>query len=259
MSLHRAGHFRKMSEAFAISAPVIARCRATSARPQPVMPSGGVVETTEGAEPPAVDGGEQIRQREFATVRRGYDPAQVRSYLALVSNHVDALERSLADARRRVAALEAELEAASNAAVEPAIDPYEQISKRFANVLVTADSEAAHVVEQARAEAEQIKAEARARAEEARMRASQSTIAAREESDRMLANLAERRAAMLNQLHEMQSRLLSVAEDLEVAIEPSTRSTRSDAPSAAISDEPPELPDLSMLDFDLDDEPDPEH
>ena len=37
----------------------------------------------------------------------------------------------------------------------------------------------------------------------------------------MLANLAERREAMLGQLHEMQSRLLSVADDLEVAIQPS--------------------------------------
>nr|MBA3764800.1 DivIVA domain-containing protein [Actinomycetota bacterium] len=35
------------------------------------------MEPTEDAESPAVSSGEQIRQREFATVRRGYDPAQV--------------------------------------------------------------------------------------------------------------------------------------------------------------------------------------
>ena len=76
-------------------------------------------------------------------------------------------------------------------------------------------------------------------------------IAAREESDRMLASLAERRAAMLGQLHEMQSRLLSVAEDLEVAIQPGDPQVAADAP-------PPDLPDQSLFDFDLDldDEPD---
>ena len=213
--------------------------------------------STEGAESPVATGGEQIRQREFATVRRGYDPAQVRGYLTLVATQVDALERSLADALARVAELEIDLRAALEAeppvAQEPPVaeNPYDQLSRRFASVLVSADSEAAHVVEQARVEAEHIKAEARARAEEARMRGSQSIIAAREESDRMLAGLAERRAAMLGQLHEMQSRLLSVAEDLEVAIQPAGPQVAADAP-------PPELPDQSLFDFDLDldDEPD---
>lgn len=220
------------------------------------------METTEGTESPVVGGGEQIRQREFATVRRGYDPAQVRSYLALVSNHVHALERSLADARGRVAELEAELKVASEAAravvaPPPTTDPYEELSKRFASMLVTADSEATHVVELARTEAEHIKAESKARAEEARMRASQSMIAAQEESDRMLASLAERRADMLNQLHEMQSRLLSVAEDLEVAIEPSAQPPQPATPPTLRSeDAPPDLPDLSTFDFNLDDEQD---
>jgi cell division initiation protein len=160
-----------------------------------------------------VASGEQIRQREFATVRRGYDPDQVRSYLFTLAAHVDALERSLAEVRARVAELEA--------APPPApTDPYEQLSKRFAGVLATADSQAAEVVEQARDEAARIKAEAQARAEEVRIRSSQSLIAAQQESDRMMANLAERRQAMLRQLHEMQTRLLSVADDLEVAIQP---------------------------------------
>lgn len=224
------------------------------------------MEPTEDAESPAVSSGEQIRQREFATVRRGYDPAQVRGYLTLVATQVDALERSLADVRARVAGLEIDLKAALEAGPPPPTDPYEQLSKRFANVLVSADSEASHIVEQARSEAEHIKAEAMARAEEARMRGSQSMIAAREEADRMLSSLAERRAAMLGQLHEMQSRLLSVAEDLEVAIQPSDRSARAAEPPQTQSVSPPpdaappddeltDLPDLTMFDLDLDEEP----
>lgn len=247
--------------------------------------------------------GEQIRQREFATVRRGYDPNQVRAYLVALAAHVDALERSLADARGRIAEYEATPHEADD-------DAYERLSKRFAGVLATADTEAEQIVEQARDEAARIKAEARTRAEEVRIRSSQSLIAAQQESDRMLANLAERREAMLGQLHEMQSRLLSVADDLEVAIQPSAppaappagsvepagsgdpsprpaappQATRSQTEAASLPieelwvaseavpshadsgldglfDEPateddlPDLPDLSDLDLDLDDEP----
>ena len=172
---------------------------------------------------PLTASGEQIRQREFATVRRGYDPDQVRAYLAALAAHVEALERSLIETRARVAELEA-------APPPPAVDPYEQLSKRFAGVLATADDQAAQVVDQARNEAARITAEAQARAEEVRIRSSQSLMAAQQESDRMLASLAERRQAMLQQLHEMQSRLLSVADDLEVAIQPPT-DTPTDTPA----------------------------
>lgn len=173
---------------------------------------------------PLVVSGEQVRQREFATVRRGYDPDQVRAFLASVADHVDAISRALEDARARVASLEAAAEQATTQEGTPAAgetDPYEQLSRRFAGVLATADNEAERIVDQARTEAERIKLEAQTRAEEVRIRSSQSLIAAQQESDRMLATLADRREAMLRQLHEMQSRLLSVAEDLEVAIQPS--------------------------------------
>ena len=225
------------------------------------------------AGPPLVASGEQIRQREFATVRRGYDPEQVRAYLTALAGHVESLERALADARARVSHLES---------APPAPDAYEELSKRFAGVLATADSQASLVVDQARAE-------------EVRIRSSRSLIAAQEESDRMLENLARRREAMLQQLHDMQSRLLSVADDLEVVIQPvpsetparssvespasgpatpaptlptpaseaspvedlwvSTPATGADSGLAGLFDEPatdePDLPDLSDLDLDL--------
>ncbi|MDH5225520.1 MAG: DivIVA domain-containing protein [Actinomycetota bacterium] len=171
--------------------------------------------STGEAGPPLVPSGEQIRQREFATVRRGYDPSQVRAYLASLAAHVEGLERALADAQARASRLES-----APRAETPATDPYEQLSKRFAGVLATADSEAEALVQQARNEAARIKAEAQARAEEVRLQSSKSLIDAQLESDRMLENLSARREAMLRQLHDMQSRLLSVADDLEVAIQP---------------------------------------
>lgn len=154
--------------------------------------------------------GEQIRTRSFATVRRGYDPDQVHDYLASVAAHVDELEHAVVAARTRAVELEA----------VPPTDPYEQVSRRFANVLATADAEAEQIVDQARGEADRIRFEAQSRAEELRMRSSRSLIAAQEESDRMMSSLAGRREAMLGQLHEMQARLLSVADDLEDAIQP---------------------------------------
>ena len=57
----------------------------------------------------------------------------------------------------------------------------------------------------------------------------------------MLASLAERREAMLRQLHDMQSRLLSVADELEVAIQPDDRSEP--VPARTEPSEPVRLPD----------------
>jgi DivIVA domain-containing protein len=189
-----------------------------------------------------VGNGEEIRQREFATVRRGYDPSQVRAYLASLAAHVDALERALADTRARLERLE-------TAPPPPSVDPYEQLSKRFAGVLASADTEAEQIVRQAQSEADRIKAEARSSAEEARIRSSQSLMAAQQESDRLLADLAERREAMLGQLHEMQSRLLEVAGDLESAIQPSVAPPPPAVPSAEFSATPglvPAAPDAPL-------------
>ena len=44
---------------------------------------------------PLLPSAEQIRRREFATVRRGYDPDQVREYLQGVAGQVETLEREL--------------------------------------------------------------------------------------------------------------------------------------------------------------------
>jgi DivIVA domain-containing protein len=44
---------------------------------------------------PLLPSAEQIRRREFATVRRGYDPQQVRAYLTSIANQVGTLEHEL--------------------------------------------------------------------------------------------------------------------------------------------------------------------
>ncbi|HJR98021.1 MAG TPA: DivIVA domain-containing protein [Actinomycetota bacterium] len=172
-------------------------------------------------------GAEQIRQREFATVRRGYDPDQVRAYLGSLAAHVDELERALAESRARIG----ELRSAPPTS-EP--DPYERLSERFAGVLASADTEAQQVVDEAKSEAARIRSEAQAQAEDLRNRSSRSLIAAQQETDRVLENLATRRASMLGQLHDMQARLLAVADDLEVAIQPASDATASPEPTTIV-------------------------
>src|SRR5262245_6457481 len=64
---------------------------------------------------------EQIRKREFATVRRGYDADQVRDYLRHVADQIQTLEHEAHDAKASVAAAETAA-ADATAALQAALD-----------------------------------------------------------------------------------------------------------------------------------------
>ena len=177
---------------------------------------------------PLLPSAEQIRRREFATLRRGYDPDQVRDYLEAVAVQVETLEKDLKEARRQVEAKAAEPAVATP--IAPAGDPYDRISKRFAGLLATADREASRIVDEAKTEADRvvieaktqadrIRTDAQSRAEQDRQEGHEVMESARDEADRILAGLGARRDLLVGQLQEMQSRLLSVAKDLEVVVE----------------------------------------
>ena len=167
----------------------------------------------------------QIRRREFASVRRGYDPDQVRDYLTHVAEQVEGLESQLREARLHDAAIDG-----PPPGPPPSDDPYERLSKRLTTLLATADHEAegilaearadaAHMLNEARTEADRIRVDAQARAEEARQEGSELLEKAREEADRVLVGLSARREDLVQHLQDMQSRLLGVAKELEVAID----------------------------------------
>jgi DivIVA domain-containing protein len=177
---------------------------------------------------PLLPSAEQIRRREFATLRRGYDPDQVRDYLEAVAVQVETLEKDLKEARRQLEAKTAEPVAAAPAASTG--DPYDRISKRFAGLLATADREASRIVDEAKTEADRvvieaktqadrIRTDAQSRAEQDRQQGHEVMESARDEADRILAGLGARRDLLVGQLQEMQSKLLSVAKDLEVVVE----------------------------------------
>ena len=196
---------------------------------------------------PLLPSAEQIRRREFATVRRGYDPDQVREYLQGVAGQVETLERELRDQRKEAKAqrpptpgesLAAAVTAgevmtpvaATPAPTAPPQDPYETIAKRFAGVLESADKEATaalaqakaeadRVLQEARSEADRIKLDAQARAEQAKQQGTDSLAEAKREAERILGSLSDRREVLMTQMHDMQSKLLSVAKELEASID----------------------------------------
>ena len=202
---------------------------------------------------PLLPSSEQIRRREFATVRRGYDPQQVRAYLTSIANQVGSLERELSE--RRLAAGSAAARGDHEVAPtvhEPAVgptteDPYDALSKRFATLIEMADQEADRILEnarseakvavdQARSDADRIRVDAQAHAEEARQEGSELLAHAQLESDRILSTLVDKRQALVSQLDEMRSTLVTVAEELTVSIEDAeAQQVDASAPDAAMA------------------------
>ncbi|MEX2204234.1 MAG: DivIVA domain-containing protein [Actinomycetota bacterium] len=171
---------------------------------------------------PVLMSAEQIRRREFVTIRRGYDPDQVRDYLDQLADQVDLMASMIREARL-------DAESAVRAGASPKPDPYEQLARRVASVIREADEvadrtrseanrDAERALEQARTDADRIRLDAQTHAEEAREEAERSVHEAREQADRTIAGLATRREALVGQLSQMQERLIGVARDLEDAI-----------------------------------------
>jgi DivIVA domain-containing protein len=192
---------------------------------------------------PLLPSAEQIRRREFATVRRGYDPQQVRAYLTSIAKQVGTLERELSQLRLEVGSAAARAPREGSAVASSSSetgDPYDALSKRFATLIEMADQEAERILEnarsesedtltKARSEADRIRVDAQAHAEEARQEGTDLLERARIESDRMLVGLAERRRGLVTQLEEMRTKLLAVADDLVVPIEEAARGEEEDA------------------------------
>ncbi|HZD18341.1 MAG TPA: DivIVA domain-containing protein [Actinomycetota bacterium] len=190
---------------------------------------------------PILFSAEQIRRREFVTVRRGYDPDQVRDYLEQLAGQVDRMAAMIREARLQVAS--------ASSAPPPAhrTDAYEQLGRRVASVVREADETAARLrsqaqeetegmLREARADADRIRTDAQAKAEEARAEADRALREARERADRTIAGLSTQREALVRQLTEMQERLLGVAHELETAIETPGPAESSDPSSRGVID-----------------------
>src|SRR2546426_1881510 len=161
---------------------------------------------------PLLPSSDQIRRREFATIRRGYDPEQVREYLMHIAVQVETLEAELREARLRFVGDERAVQVSEP---EPAEDPYERFAAKVASVLrAAADNadqvvkeagdEASRVLAEARAEADRIRLDAQSRAVEAKQEGSDILTHAKVESERVLSALSARRETLVDQLAQMQ-------------------------------------------------------
>lgn len=179
---------------------------------------------------PILPSAAQIRRREFASVRRGYDPEQVRDYLLQVAEQLENLEQEIRDSKLQPATGPKGDAPARPSDPPSSEDPYERLSKRLTSLLATADKEAegilgearadaARMIDEARSEADRIRVDAQARAEEARQQGNELLERAKQEADRVLLGLSERRETLVQHLQDMQTRLVGVAKELEVAIE----------------------------------------
>ncbi len=195
---------------------------------------------------PVLVSAEQVRRREFATTRRGYDPDQVRDYLEQVAVQVERMEQIAREARL-------EAEAAHHASLAPRADAYEEFASRMSDLLRAADQqadrvrreakeEADRVLTEARADADRIRLDAQSKAEESRAEGERAVREARERADRTVAGLATKREDLVEQLQTMQERLLTVARDLEATIVPKEDATIASAKSKAHSPSPAGVP-----------------
>jgi DivIVA domain-containing protein len=187
---------------------------------------------------PILPSAAQIRRREFASVRRGYDPEQVRDYLLQVAEQLENLEQEIRDSKLQPATGPKGDAPARPSDPQSTEDPYERLSKRLTGLLATADKEAegilgeakadaTRMIDEARSEADRIRVDAQARAEEARQQGNELLERAKQEADRVLLGLSERRETLVQHLQDMQTRLVGVAKELEVAIEDPQTAERS--------------------------------
>src|SRR4029453_15216945 len=207
----------------AIEAQILAsRAHGCSLR-DPERVRGGCPMSATNLDVPVLISAEQIRRREFVTIRRGYDPDQVRAYLVQLADQIELMRVLLRDAQ-------AEAQTARRTTEQPRQDPYQQLGERVASVIREADHaaeaitgeahrEAERVTREARADADRIRTDAQAKAEDARSRAETAVRTARQEADRTIAGLSTRRDALVDQIASMQERLIGVARDLESAMD----------------------------------------
>jgi len=218
---------------------------------------------------PVLISAEQIRRREFVTIRRGYDPDQVRAYLVQLADQIELMRVLLRDAQ-------AEAQTARRTTEQPRQDPYQQLGERVASVIREADHaaeaitgeahrDAERVTREARADADRIRTDAQAKAEEARSRAETAVRTARQEADRTIAGLSTRRDALVDQIASMQERLMGVARDLESAMDvqftipdiPAIKDLLDEPAEGTAADENPSSKEIAPSTQDRDDAADP--
>ena len=195
----------------------------------------------------------------FATVRRGYDPAQVMEYVTRLTDHLDALRNEV----RRLQAESSQRDVTREEHAPTAQDQYEGVGARVADLMRTfdqdveklrqdAEEEAGRIVAEARSEADRIQQEtqrlhgeaaakaervqakarteadrirldAQSKAEDVRLQATEALRDAQKESDKVLSSLASRHEALMEELRVIRDRMVDTTRGIEATIEAAVR------------------------------------
>ena len=151
----------------------------------------------------------------FASVRRGYYPAQVDAFLVAIASRIRALEAELHDLRVTPS--------------HPAEDAPEDPAKRITMLGEVAEREVQEMIEEARAEAATIVSEAGIEADRITRDAERAATRAvdeasmhltkvEEEARRIPSDVAERRRQMIEETQAMQERLVRIAKELDLMV-----------------------------------------
>jgi len=98
----------------------------------------------------------------FTTVRRGYDPAQVLTFVKQARERMEMLETKLSDAERARGELERDRDVALQSWDSTKQEPYDAMAGRLADLMRSFDAEVEKARVDAQAESERMLAEARA-------------------------------------------------------------------------------------------------
>ena len=201
-----------------------------------------MADTSQGSSRPqderwASQSSDLIRFKQFATTRRGFDPDEVREYLAQAATWFDEAKRYLSRLERERRELLAQREALMQSQVSSESDPYQQLAARMADVLRAVDqhaqtlrrevdedarrqsTEAEQQAEQIRAEAEQqagqVRAEAEAGASRVREEAARFAREVRTRAEELRDRMASHRMSVQGELRGLLERTRRITEELE--------------------------------------------
>ncbi|HZD79005.1 MAG TPA: hypothetical protein VE646_03040 [Actinomycetota bacterium] len=174
-------------------------------------------------QPEATRSGDAQREPAFQTVRRGYDPEEVRAHVAKLTDRLEALSSQVTRTQRLLDEARRERDLARDA---PRADSYKEVSthvvdliRRFdqdvAGLRRQAEAEAIGILADARSEAAQLRMQANAEEQEARTRVDEMLGSARLETERLKHELEPVRAATLSRIREMRDGLAASVQELD--------------------------------------------
>jgi DivIVA domain-containing protein len=186
-----------------------------------------------GAEPdPAlVESVKKEPGQRFASVRRGYDRAEVDDFLVALASKIEALETALQHERVIADVRPQGVDPANAPSSSPAGQPLDRHAERISRLGVVVErevekmraetkAEAATILAEGRSEADRIRSDAEGGAKRSIEEARAFLIQVEEEAGRMLSGVAERRRQINAELQKMQEHLLGVARDLDLMLDP---------------------------------------